>query len=90
VVPQCDRFPHTIVDYSGYNVNDDTAHVAPHEYMQFGITLHRILHAILEANPWFGPVYMCSIDIADGFYRAGLLPEDIPKLGVVFPTKKGE
>jgi hypothetical protein len=33
---------------------------------------------------------MCKIDIADGFYRMGLLPVGIPKLDVVLPTKSGE
>jgi hypothetical protein len=33
---------------------------------------------------------MCKIDIADGLYRVWLLPADIPKLGVAFPTKDGE
>jgi hypothetical protein len=36
MVPQRNRHPHTIVDYSFYNLNDDTALVAPNESMQFG------------------------------------------------------
>jgi hypothetical protein len=58
--------------------------------MQFGRALHRILCVILDANPCFGPVYMCKIDIADGVYRLWILPEDITKLGVVPPTKDCE
>jgi hypothetical protein len=87
VVPQHDCHPCTIFDYSFCDVNDYTAHVAPNELMQFGRALHDILCLILESNPQFGPVYMCKIDIADKFYRVWLLPADIPKLGVVFPTK---
>jgi hypothetical protein len=45
---------------------------------------------ILDANPCFGPVYMCKIYIADGFYRIWLLLADIPKLDMVLPTKDGE
>jgi hypothetical protein len=35
-------------------------------------------------------MYMCKIDIANGFYRVWLLPADIPKHGVVLPTTEGE
>jgi hypothetical protein len=67
-----------------------TASIAPGQSMQFVHALHRILRVILEAHPRFGPVYMCKIDIADGFYRVWLLPADIPKLSVVLPTMDGE
>jgi hypothetical protein len=77
-----------IVDFSFYN--EDTAPIAPNQSVQFGRPLHRILRVILEANPRFGSVYMCKIDIADGFYRVWLLPADIPKLGVVLLTKDGK
>ena len=30
---------------------------------------------------------MIKVDISDGFYRINLRPADVPKLGVVFPTK---
>jgi hypothetical protein len=45
---------------------------------------------ILEANPRFGPVYMCKINIPDCFYSKWMLPGDIPKLGDVLPTKVDE
>ena len=31
-----------------------------------------------------------KVDLSDGFYRVSLSIEDIPKLGVAFPTKPGE
>jgi hypothetical protein len=34
--------------------------------------------------------HLIKVDIADGFYRMCLNPADIPKLGVVFPTKPGD
>jgi hypothetical protein len=40
IVPQRNRRPHTIVDYSLYDVNDDTAPIAPGQSMQFGRALH--------------------------------------------------
>jgi hypothetical protein len=58
--------------------------------MQFGHALDRILREILLADPIHGPVQLIKIDISDGFYRIALNIDDIPKLGVVFPTFPGE
>eukprot|EP00536_Pseudo-nitzschia_multiseries_P019295 jgi/Psemu1/59905/gm1.59905_g len=33
---------------------------------------------------------MSKIDLADGFYRVQLQPEDTMKLGMLFPARKGE
>jgi hypothetical protein len=89
VVPQRNRRPRTIVDYTFSKVNPDTLRLAPSEAMQFGRALPRILQNIFDADPRFGPVHLIKVDIADGFYRICLNPADIPKLGVVFPTKPG-
>ena len=90
VVPQRDRRPRWIVDYSWWKVNDETLPLAPKESMQFGHALDRILREILLADPKLGPVYLSKLDISDGFYRVNLAIDDIPKLGVVFPVKDGE
>ena len=87
VVPQRDRRPRWIVDYSWYNVNQDTLPLAPNEAMQFGHALDRFFRELLLADPLQGPTFMIKLDIADGFYRIALSPKDIPKLGVVFPTR---
>jgi Reverse transcriptase (RNA-dependent DNA polymerase). len=89
VVPQRDRRPRWIVDYSFYNVNQDTLPLVAEDAMQFGHALARVLRHILLADPRNGPVYLMKLDIADGFYRIDLNPEDIPKLGVVFPSPPG-
>jgi hypothetical protein len=86
VIPQLGRRPRWIVDYSWWNVNADTLPLAAMEVMQFGHALEHILREILLANPDFGPVYLLS----DGFYRTALNMDDIPKLGVAFPTAPGE
>ena len=90
VVPQLDRRPRTIADYSYFGVNDDTVPLAPPEAMQFGRTLPRLLTKIHNANPRFGPVYLSTVDIADGFYRLNLRAQDALRLGVIFPTRPGE
>ena len=90
VIPQRDRRPRWICDYSWYGVNDDTLPLAPLESMQFGHALDRILREILLADPQLGPVYMLKLDIFDGFYRVNIAPNDVPKLGVVFPSRPGK
>ena len=90
VVPQRGRRPRWIVDYTWSNVNEETLPLAPSEAMQFGHALDRILREILLADPKLGPIHMLKLDISDGFYRIDLAPDDIPRLGVVFPVKPGE
>ena len=51
VVPQRDRWPQTICDYSFCRVNDETADTAPGEAMQFEIALHQLLQRMHHANP---------------------------------------
>ena len=88
VVPQRNRRPRAIVDYSWHGLNDSTVPLAP-DSMQFGRALQRVLQHIYDAHPQFGPVYMCKIDIADGFYRVGIQADDAPNLGVILPSLAG-
>jgi hypothetical protein len=90
VVPQHERRPRWICDYSWWGINRDTLPLAALESMQFGHALDRILREILLADPNLGPVYLLKLDISDGFYRIALNIDDIPKLGVAFPTTPGQ
>ena len=69
VVPQRERRPRWIGDYSWSKLNADTIDIAPLESMQFGRALERILREILLSDPKFGPIYLLKADISDGFYR---------------------
>ena len=89
-VPQCERRPRIIVDYSFSSVNQEADRGAPPEAMQFGRALNRVLHRIATADPADGPVYLSKLDISDGFYRVPLRDSDIPMLGVAFPVAPGE
>ena len=89
-VPERDRRPRLIVDYSFSELNAETLQLAPAEAMQFGRALNRILKRILEADPRYDPVQLAKIDIADGFYRVWVQFNDVPKLGVALPTSPGE
>ncbi|KAL3823171.1 hypothetical protein ACHAXA_010055 [Cyclostephanos tholiformis] len=86
VVPQRERCPRWICDYSWSHVNGDTLPLAAVKAMQFGHALDYILHKVLLADPARDPIYLLKLDISDGFYRIGLAIDDIPKLGVAFPS----
>ena len=58
--------------------------------MQFGYALlDRFLQELLLSDPKQGPRHMLKLDISDGFYQVNLAPGDIPKLGVIFPSRPG-
>lgn len=90
VVPQRGRRPRWICDYTWSGVNQDTLPLAALDAMQFGHALERILREILLANAAHGHVYMTKTDLSDGFYRVGVEPDDVPKLGVIFPSRPGQ
>lgn len=87
VIPQRERRPRWIVDYSYSSVNDETLPFVHQDAMQFGYALDRILREILLADPSNGDIFLLKLDISDGFYRVCLAPTDIPKLGVVFGNR---
>jgi hypothetical protein len=88
VVPQRDRRPRTMCDYSFFL--DDTIELCPEQSMQFGRALLRTLQKIAHSDPRLGPVYLSKVDIADGFYRIAIRSNDVPKLAITFPTAEGE
>ena len=83
VVPQRERCPRIIVDYTFSNVNGETKQLSPREAMQFGRALDRILLAILQAPASQGPVYIIKVDLADGFYRCLLYTSPSPRDGLL-------
>ena len=84
LISQRDCRDRIVIDYTWSGVNDATRSLAP-DSMQFGHALKRILQRMYDADPCHGPIYTMKVDIADGFYRVGLAPEDIPSLGVFLP-----
>ena len=83
-VPQRERRPRIINDYTYSKVNQDTLKLAPPEAMQWGRTLHRILWYIFNADGRHGPVLMAKTDLSDGFYQLHLTPTGALKLAVPF------
>ena len=68
LVPQKNRQDRMNLDYSYFNMNDDTFNIAPSEAMQFGRTLGRFLHRIHYANSKFGSIFLSKVDLSDWFY----------------------
>ena len=91
IVPQRDRRPRIIVDFTFSGVNLHTLKsLAPADAMQFGRALDRVLYRIHHANRRFGPVHLIKVDIADGFYRIRVSTSHMPTLAVAFPSAPGE
>ena len=90
IVPQRDRCPRIIVNYTFYGFNEDALSLAPTEAMQFGRAFERVLRKIRRANRRYGPTYMIKVDIADGFYRLFVSASSVATLGVVFPKHHDE
>jgi len=88
VVPQRERRPRPIMDYTFTGVNQASLPLAP-DSMQIGHTLQRILQGLVYANTVFGPPHLSKFDLAEGYYRVHLSPEASLELGVVLPSVKG-
>ena len=58
--------------------------------MQCGYALDQILCELIPADPFLDTVQLLKVDISGDFYRANFNIDDVPKLGVAFPTKPGE
>jgi hypothetical protein len=86
VVPQQERRPRPIMDYSYNLVNQLSLPLANPQAMQFGGALQRFLQQLVYANPTYGPPLMAKIDLADGHYRVPLSPTAALQLAVVLPA----
>jgi hypothetical protein len=89
VVPQRERRPRPIMDYSYYDTNPSFLPMAPNHAMQFGKALPRILQRLTYCNPAFGPPLLAKIDLADGYYRVPVSATASLHLAVVLPPDKG-
>ena len=88
VIPQRNRRPRTIIDYTFSGVTDSTVQLAPQHAMQFGKALPRILQRIAYANPRFGPVHLIKVDLSDGYYRIPITPSGALNLAVTLPSSR--
>jgi hypothetical protein len=89
VVPQRDRRPRPIVDYTFSGVNEGTNSAAP-DSIQFGAALIRFLQHLERADTRRGPIYLSKTDISDAFMRVWIALDTIPVLGAILPSLPGE
>ena len=82
-VPQHNRRPRLIVDFSFSEVNAETVQLAPAEAMQFGRALQRVM---TRGGPGRATVRSCL----SCKYRVWLQIADISKKGVVLPSLLGQ
>ena len=83
-VPQRERRPRIINDYTYSGINPSTLKMAPPDSMQWGKALHRVLWYIFHADTRHGPVLLSKTDLSDGFYQLHLNPTSALKLAVPF------
>ena len=88
-VPQRERRPRMINDYTFSGVNPDTVKMAPREAMQWGRTLNRILWYVYTADRRQGTVLLSKTDLSDGFYQFHLTPSGALSLATPFPNLPG-
>jgi hypothetical protein len=88
VVPQRERRPRPIMDYTYNGVNSKSVPLAPTDAMQFGGALQRILQHLAYANPTYGPPLMAKLDLSDGYYRIPLSAHAALELAVILPPDK--
>ena len=89
VVPQRDRRPRPIIDYTYNKVNADNVTLAP-DSLQFGNALERFLQQVQRADTRQGPVYLAKADVADAFMRVWVEAESVSRLGALIPSLPGE
>jgi hypothetical protein len=89
VVPQRDRRPRPIVDYTFSEVNDATVSQAP-DAIQFGAALQRFLQRLERADTRRGPIKLAKTDISDAFMRVWISLQTIPCLGAILPSYPDE
>ena len=86
VVPQHERRPRPIVDYSFSYVNHDTVPLSPPEAMQFGRALERLLSQIVHSNPRFGPVRFIKVAHCGRLLPRLAPPGGCPQAGCCRPS----
>ena len=90
LVLQWEHHLHFIVNYSFYNVNQETLLLGPTDVMQLSRALEQTMYLVWHANPQYGPVHLGKVDLANGFYRQWLTLDAILMLAVIYPKHPNE
>jgi len=90
LIPQSERQPWSIYNYSYSGLNAAIIQTTPLESMQFGAWGFLLLHEIVRADPLLDPVSMAKTDLSDAYMRVWLALKDVPKLAFVIPSVQGQ
>jgi hypothetical protein len=82
VVPQRDRRPRPIIDYTFSGINNATLSRAP-DSIQFGAALYHFVQRLQRADTRCGTIYLGKTDVADAFMRVWISLSTIPALGAI-------
>ena len=55
--------------------------------MQYGHDLQCLIREVVISDPALGLVHILKSDVSDDFYRIGLLPTDVPNMGIFSPPE---
>jgi hypothetical protein len=89
VVPQKNRRPRNIVDYTFYLINQAALCLSP-DSLQFGHTLRRLLQKLHRADTRRGRIYLSKTDIADAFMRVWIQADHVLSLGALIHHLPGK
>jgi hypothetical protein len=82
VVPQKERRPRPIMDYTFHGTNQEPVTGVPLHAMQFGTALQHLAYC----DRRYGPPLLAKVDLADGYYRVPLAPHTALSLAVIIPS----
>ena len=84
-IPQRDRKPRLIYDFSWSGLNEAVTQVAHKEAMRFGKSLYRVIYCILNTSPKLDPTFLNKVDLANAYMRIWVRLEDIPSVAFLVP-----
>jgi hypothetical protein len=81
-----------MIDCFHHFLNQEMIPIAPLDVMRFGNALPQLLHHVVLADLYHGPVQLIiKVNTADGsFYHIGFCPEDVLKLVMGLPLNSGQ
>ena len=89
-IPQRDRKPRLIYNFSWSGLNKAVTQVAHKEAMRFGEALYRVIDCILNAPPELGPTFLNKVDLSDAYMRIWVRLKDIPSVALLVPKATPE
>ena len=87
LIPQSNRPPRIIYDFTWSSRNTATDMLAPQEVMRFRNSLNPTIGRVIEANTALCPFHLSKLDLASTYMRLWFLMKDAPSLALFIPKK---